>query len=137
MLIRIAEEHDLDALAVHDRRIPKEALGRSIAAGLVLTAHEENRLAGCLRWGLFLDEIPLISQIMVLEDHRGRGAGRALVENWESHMQEAGYDQVMAIAKAAECDQHFFRHLGYADAGAIALPGGPQALLLKKELPIV
>ena len=137
MLIRIAEEHDLDALAVHDRRINKEALGRIIAAGQVLTAHEENRLAGFLRWGLFLDETPLISQLMVLEDHRGRGAGRALEENWESRMREAGDEAVMAMAWAAECGQHFFRHLGYADAGVFTLPGGAHALLLKKELPII
>lgn len=134
MLIRIADEHDLDAIAVHDRHISKEALRRSIAAGQVLIAHAENKLAGWLRWSLFWDEIPFMNLLFLLEDYRGHGAGRALVATWEARMQEAGHKRVMTSTQANECAQHFYRHLGYEDVGAFALPGKTLELMLSKDL---
>jgi ribosomal protein S18 acetylase RimI-like enzyme len=57
-----------------------------------------------------------------------------LVEEWESHCRGAGYGLVLTSTMSDEHAQHFYRHLGYRDSGALELPGEAPEILFRKPL---
>ncbi|MNP74328.1 hypothetical protein D3C76_1711890 [compost metagenome] len=49
-------------------------------------------------------------------------------------MKQKGYDMVMTSTQADEGAQHFYRKLGYKDAGCLILDSQPLEILLTKKL---
>ena len=133
--VRPAALIDLDWLAANDRHIARSVLEESIRQGRVLIAEAEGEPVGWLRWNLFWDNTPFMNLLYLLEDHREKGLGRALVTRWEADMAAAGHQRLMTSTQSNESAQHFYRKLGYRDAGALLLPDEPAELLLLKELP--
>ena len=70
---------------------------------------------------------------MCIRDSR-QGLGRALVSRWVEDMRRQGHRRVMTSSQANEEGQHFYRRLGYQDAGALLLPGEPLEIIFLKEL---
>lgn len=134
--IRSSTVDDLGLLLPCDQHIAEDELVRILSAGRVLLAFEGSHFAGWLRYGLFWDEIPMVNRLYLQEDQRGRGNGRTLVMEWERRMLAAGYRRVMTSTQADEDAQHFWRKLGYRDAGALLLSEQATELLLLKELPV-
>ncbi|MGN1021578.1 MAG: GNAT family N-acetyltransferase [Aristaeellaceae bacterium] len=133
-MIRVATEHDLPWLAEHDRHIGSDALTESVRQGRILLAEQDGQPVGWLRWSLFWDEIPFMNMLYLLEGFRRQGLGRALVRRWEEDMRCQGHRRVMTSSQANEDGQHFYRPLGYQDAGALLLPGEPLEIIFLKEL---
>lgn len=125
---------DLDWLATHDRHIAREELEASLRQGRVLIIERTGERVGWLRWNLFWDNTPFMNLLYLLDGYRGQGLGRALVDRWETDMAALGHKLVMTSTQANEDAQHFYRRLGYRDAGALLLPGEPTELLFLKEL---
>jgi len=121
-MIRIAKHSDVPFLSEHDRRIPLERLEHKIDTGQVYVYMEAESPLGWLRFSHFWDLIPFMDMLFILEDHRGRGIGRRIVDRWESDMFAAGTDLVLTSTQADEQAQHFYRKLGYEDCGALFLP---------------
>lgn len=121
-----------------DRHLPEEAFARKVRdrEGYVLL--ENGRPAGLLRWNFFWDQIPFCSLLFVEEPLRGRGCGGALMGRWESDMAARGLRVLMTSTQADESAQHFYRRLGYRDAGCLLFPvqslRQPAELFLMKEL---
>ena len=90
--------------------------------------------AGWLRWNLFWDEIPFMNMLYFLEDYRGKGYGTQMVRFWESEMVKLGYDKVMTSSQANEFAQHFYRNLGYQDAGSFFPFCNDLEIIFTKEL---
>lgn len=71
-------------------------------------------------------------------EHQGKGYGRALMSHWEEDMKKAGYGMAMVSTQVDEQAQHFYRKLGYQDAGGlvITIPGyeQPMELFLIKKI---
>lgn len=133
--VRPAALIDLDWLAANDRHIARSVLEESIREGRVLIAEAGGEPVGWLRWNLFWDNTPFMNLLYLLEDHRGQSLGKALVARWEADAAALGYRRVMTSTQADETAQHFYRKLGYRDAGALLLPDEPTELLFLKELP--
>ena len=133
--IRPASLTDLDWLAAHDRHIARDALTESVERNRVLIMERAGERIGWLRWNLFWDNTPFMNLLYLLDGHRGQGHGRALVTRWEADMAALGHHLVMTSTQANEDAQHFYRRLGYRDAGALLLPEEPTELLFLKELP--
>lgn len=55
--------------------------------------------------------------IWVDEHYRGKGVGKQVVLFWEDKMKQKGFKTVMTSTLANEEAQHFYRKLGYRDAG--------------------
>ena len=84
MNIRIAEARDFTVISGHDRHISPAELENSIRLGRAAVAEEDGVLLGWLRWNLFWDNIPFLNLIYLLEPHRGKGHGKAMMDWWES-----------------------------------------------------
>ncbi len=111
-----------------DRALPPAELKRKIrdSQGYVLTA--DTQPVGLLRYNLFWDELPFCTLLMVEEGQRGRGYGRQLLLYWEGEMRRQGHTALLTSTRADEEAQHFYRKLGYRDAGCLLLdlPGWEQ-----------
>lgn len=58
-----------------------------------------------------------MNMLYFLEEYQGKGYGTQIVKFWENEMAKLGYDKVMTSSQANEFAQHFYRKLGYRDAG--------------------
>ena len=134
-MIRTATMDDLEFLADHDHLISRELMQRQISDSQVyVAATERDGIVGWLRYGLLWDCIPFMNMLYFLEPHRRKGLGRQIVARWEEDMRKQGFRMVLTCTQADEEGQHFYRRLGYADAGVLLLPGEPAELFMRKSL---
>ncbi len=134
VVIEAATDADLDFLPANDQHVSLDMLRRKVDAGEVLIARVDGEPVGWLRYGWFWDEIPFMNMLLVLDAARGQGIGSRLVSAWEARMCAAGHARVMTSTQSDETAQHFYRKLGYVDAGALLLPDEPAELLFIKSL---
>ena len=130
--IRLAVSADWPLWRALDGHISHELFLRKAGAGECCIALEDGAPAGLLRWNLFWDSVPFCTLLRVEEGRRGKGVGRALVNRWEADMAARGHGMVMTSTQVDETAQHFWRKLGYRDAGgfAVDVPGYAQPLEL-------
>ena len=133
-MVRYATDADISFLSAHDKHIAADELARIIGMNRVLVAHDGGRLVGWLRYGLFWDNTPFMNMLYVIDGERGKGQGRALASYWEDSMRAQGYERVMTSTQSDEQAQHFYRKLGYSDAGALLLPGEPLEIIMIKDV---
>ena len=107
---------------LRDTHLPRKEFRPLAERGRLLwiTAGEEK--AGVIRWGLFWDEIPFLNLLWLEPGRRRMGFGAKAMELWENARRAEGYRAVMTSSQADEEGQHFYRRLGYRDAGGL-LPG--------------
>ncbi|MNC50399.1 Acetyltransferase (GNAT) family protein [compost metagenome] len=75
-----------------------------------------------------------MNMIWVDEQYRDKGAGKQVVLFWEEQMKQKGFNLIMTSTQADEGAQHFYRKLGYKDAGCLILDAQPLEILLTKNL---
>ncbi len=133
--IRLAALGDLLDLVEKDR-LPEDELSAILGRGRVLVAEDGSQegFIGWLRWGLFWDEVPFMNRLHVAERRRGEGVGRLLVNEWERACVQDGHTTVMTSTLSAESAQHFYRKLGYIDAGCLLLPAESAELFFIKQI---
>lgn len=118
----------------HDHHISKTMLLQKISLGEVFLIRSDDSFAGWFRYNFFWDNTPFLNMLYLLEPYRGLGIGRRAMEFWQAEMKKLGYDQVMTSTLANEQAQHFYRKLGYRDAGCLLLEGEPLEILFVKNL---
>lgn len=116
--IRYATMADKEILLSKDSHIKESVWEDSINNKHEIVMFIDGNFAGWLRYNLFWDEIPFMNMLYFLEEYRGKGYGTQIVQFWESEMVRLGYDKVMTSSQANESAQHFYRKLGYQDAGS-------------------
>ena len=133
--VRPATQDDLSALNEKER-LPESELAAIVERRRVLLAEDgdEDGIVGWLRWGLFWDEVPFMNLLYVDEPRRGNGVGRLLVSEWERACGREGHTTVLTSTVSAESAQHFYRKLGYRDAGCLLLPGESAELFFIKQI---
>lgn len=101
MNIRFAEIKDRELLISYDKHISKEEMRNIIQQSRIILVEDHNQFVGWLRYNLFWDHTPFINMLYILEEYRGKGFGRQVVEFWENEMrpQEASV-QVMIRMKS-------------------------------------
>lgn len=129
-----ATPEESDWLLQRDHHIPGEVMAQKIAAGQVLVARVDGKIVGWLRYGFFWDALPFMNMLFLEEPYRRQGIGRQLVAEWEARMAAAGHELVMTSTLSNEQGQHFYRALGYQDAGGLLLPEEPLELFLIKRV---
>jgi GNAT superfamily N-acetyltransferase len=133
--VRVADLDDLGWLAAHDP-LDSDELGSVVRRGRVLLAEPADapEPLGFLRWGLFWDHVPMMNLLIVVPPARGHGVGRALVTEWERACADVGHATVLTSTQADESAQHFYRRLGYREAGSLIYPGQAIELLFSKTI---
>jgi GNAT superfamily N-acetyltransferase len=133
--VRLATHDDLDELTERER-LPEAEVAAILTRGRILLAVDDDRegVIGWLRWGLFWDEVPFMNRLHVDAPRRGAGVGRLLVSEWERDCGRDGHDTVMTSTLSAESAQHFYRRLGYTDAGCLFLPGESAEIFFIKRI---
>ena len=136
MIIRYAEITDFIWLKDHDEHISKEILDIKIKSKEVYVVQENTELIGLLRYNLFWDNIPFMNMIYFLEEYRGKGYGKILVNYWENKMVKKGYKNVLTSTLSNEEAQHFYRKLGYNEIGGFKLLKESFEIIFHKRLQI-
>jgi GNAT superfamily N-acetyltransferase len=133
--VRLATQDDLNQLTERDR-LPEAEVAAILTRGRILLAVDDDTegFVGWLRWGLFWDEVPFMNRLHVDAPRRGAGVGRLLVSEWERGCGRDGRDIVMTSTLSAESAQHFYRRLGYSDAGCLLLPGESAEIFFIKHI---
>ncbi|NBC70948.1 GNAT family N-acetyltransferase [Paenibacillus sacheonensis] len=135
MNIAAASESDYDYIRERDRHLAERLIRSKIQAGeIYMLLHDDGTRIGWMRYGYFWDNTPFMNMLWIDEPYRGKGTGKQVVLHWENEMLEHGFKLVMTSTLANEGAQHFYRKLGYADAGCLLLPGEPLEILFIKAI---
>ena len=134
MEIRYAGPGDVEMIAEYDEHISKEELKNAIAMKRIILLFIGGKFEGWLRFNLFWDNIPFMNLLFILEEQRGKGYGKKLVEFWEHEMVKQGYEYVLTSSLSDEEGQFFYRKLGYTDRGALVLPDEPLEIIFYKKI---
>ena len=134
MEIRYAKPGDIEMISEYDEHVSKEELRNAIAMKRIILLFIGGQFEGWLRFNLFWDNIPFMNLLFILEEQRGKGYGRKLVEFWEHEMAKQGYTFVMTSSLSDEHGQFFYRKLGYTDRGALVLPDEPLEIIFYKSI---
>ncbi|MDI6400968.1 GNAT family N-acetyltransferase [Balneolaceae bacterium ANBcel3] len=117
-----------------DRWLSEEALKNKVSSNEVLLAQDGKIIVGWLRFGYFWDIIPIMNMLFIDEAYRGKGTGKALVQFWEDEMKKKGHTLVLTSSPSNEDAQHFYRKIGFTDAGSFTLPNEPVEQIFTKQL---
>ena len=131
---RIAIDSDLPFLREVDRHVSPQVQANLVSQGRVMVAEVDGVAVGCLRWGMFWDEVPFMNLLLVVPERRGQGVGTTLIQAWETSQVAAGNSMVLTSTVSAERAQHLYRRLGYVDSGALLLPDEAAELIFRKTL---
>ena len=117
-----ATQNEFKWLKERDHNISEATLKKKISDKEIIIAKSENEFLGWLRFGFFWDSIPFMNMLFIDEVHRSKGIGKKLVQFWESEMKNREHKIVMTSSQTDEEAQHFYRKLGYVEAGSFTLP---------------
>lgn len=135
MKICFATESDYEYIRNRDHHISEGLLLSKIKGNeIYILRNQDEGHIGWMRYGYFWDNTPFMNMIWVDEPYRGKGVGKQVVLFWEEQMKERGFDLIMTSTQADEGAQHFYRKLGYKDAGCLILDTQPLEILLTKKL---
>lgn len=128
--IRCARAEDRDFWIGLDAHLPPAGFEQKVRDRQGYIILDGDSPAGVMRYNLFWDSVPFLTLIYLGEGFRRRGLGAQAVSRWEAEMRSMGHTAVMTSTQADEQAQHFYRKLGYRDAGCLILdlPGLSQPL---------
>jgi len=134
MKLALATEKDYSYIVERDRHFPKFLVKTKIEQKEIFIIRENEIEIGWMRYGYFWDHIPFMNMIWIDAAYRGQGIGKYVVLHWEELMSQKGFELVMTSTQADEEAQHFYRKLGYKDAGCLLLETQPLEIFLTKKL---
>jgi ribosomal protein S18 acetylase RimI-like enzyme len=138
MEVCAATPEDLAFWESLDGHIEREELLRKIRDGRCFLIKQHDEPVGVMRYNLFWDSIPFLTMLILREPFRRQGLGRRAMAFWEGEMRSLGHPCVMTSTQSDEAAQHFYRALGYRDAGCLLLDipplRQPMEILLIKAL---
>lgn len=135
MNIALANDSDVEYIRERDHHISEDLIRSKIKQNQIYMMRDQHTgVIGWMRYGYFWDNIPFMNLIWIDEPFRGKGVGKQVVDFWEEQMKQEGFHLVMTSTQADEEAQHFYRKLGYKDAGCLILDTQPLEILLTKSL---
>lgn len=136
--LKTATAEDLPFILEMDGEIKRGELERILETARYFVIAQNGWPVGVLRYGLFWDKIPFLNLIKIKEHARNKGAGREAMALWEEKMKRLGHNIVLTSSQADETAQHFYRKIGYRDAGELRFLGitgqqeAPELFFIKK-----
>ena len=129
-IIDYVSEKDKDFWFLLDKHMPESEFILKVRDKRGYVIKDDEKPIGILRYNLFWDNTPFLSLIYFKEHYRRKEFGKKAMLYWEKEMRTLGYKMVMTSTQVNEDSQHFYRKLGYKDAGCLVLdiPGYEQPL---------
>lgn len=122
-MLSIRYASDADSAFWHslDAHLPQCEFERKVRdkMGYVISCGDEP--IGVMRYNLFWDTIPFLTLIFFKDAWRAQGFGKQAMRHWEGEMRSLGHKIVMTSTQADENAQHFYRKIGYKDAGCLLM----------------
>ncbi len=135
MRIGWATDRDYDYIVERDHHLLESLIMSKIKAKEIYILREaEDRNIGFMRYSYFWDNTPFMNLIWIDELYRGKGIGEQVVALWEQEMKQQGCELLMTSTQANEAAQHFYRKLGFKDAGCLLLDNEPLEIILTKSI---
>ncbi len=138
MKIRYVEKEDKEFWFSLDKHLAEAEFEKKVRDKMGYVLIEDGQPIGLLRYNLFWDNTPFCTMLYIDWEHHKRGYGKELLAYWEADMKKAGYGMVMTSTQVDEEAQHFYRKLGYQDAGGfvVNVPGyeQPMEMLMVKGI---
>ncbi|EKS4345610.1 GNAT family N-acetyltransferase [Clostridium sporogenes] len=135
MKIEYASELDFQFILDNDRHVSKQLIKNKLKEKEIMIAKDQdNKIIGWLRYSYFWDNTPFMNMLYLNENYRNKRIGKKLVEFWETEMKSKGYELVMTSTLSNEQAQHFYRKLGYKDAGSLLLDDEPLEIIFTKSI---
>lgn len=135
MNIRYANDSDYEFLKENDKHIFQSLTFKKIKdKEIIILENDDDQTVGWLRYGYFWDQIPFMNMLFIKKEHRSRGWGRDLVFFWEEEMKKRKAGMVMTSTQTDENAQHFYRKIGYQDAGCLILETQAMEMILTKKI---
>lgn len=129
-MIRYVEINDKKEWYDLDRHLPENVFDEKVRTKRGYVLVEDEKIIGILRYNLFWDNTPFCTMLFIEDSYRSNGYGRQMMEHWEQDMKAQGYGMLMTSTQVDEDAQHFYRKLGYKDAGGfiVEVPGFEQPM---------
>ena len=134
MIIEYGTADDFAVLKVWDKHLSPEQLQKALVDKRIIILKEGNKLCGWLRYNFFWDNTPFLNMLEVLEEYRNKKHATELMAFWEKEMQNQGFRLLLTSSQSDEKAQHFYRKLGYCDAGVLLLDTQASEIFFRKEL---
>ncbi|MWC29779.1 GNAT family N-acetyltransferase [Paenibacillus sp. MMS18-CY102] len=135
MKIELATELDYSYIRERDKHLLERLIIPKInGKEIYILRDQEGANIGWMRYGYFWDNTPFMNMIWIDSEYRGQGIGQQVVRFWENEMKQKGCALVMTSTLANEEAQHFYRKLGYKDAGCLLLDNEPLEIILTKVI---
>ena len=133
--VRLAEGGDLEFVG-QDRYLDSDILKRKVDHGEVFLAEMDGVPAGYLRLEFLWSAQPYIALVRVIEAHRGRGVGKAMLAYVEEVLRSSGRSSLLSSSQADEPEpQAWHRHMGFVECGIInGLNEGVGEIFFAKQL---
>ncbi|GKU27871.1 GNAT family N-acetyltransferase [Clostridium folliculivorans] len=133
--IEYANKSEIQYIIDNDKHVSTELVEMKIKSKeILLVKDEEHKILGWLRFNYFWDNTPFMNLLYIDEAYRNKGVGTSLVYFWEIEMKARGYELVMTSTLSNELAQHFYRKLGYKDAGSLLLENEPLEIIFTKNI---
>jgi ribosomal protein S18 acetylase RimI-like enzyme len=133
-MLRTAQDTDLTFLSGFTSGPRDDQLRAQVRDGRLRIIESAEGAVGFIKFYILWEVLPFIEVIIIREDCRGRGIGRAAIGEWEAEMSGRSFQRAIVSTQADETAQYFWRRIGYQDCGYLALPGRPVELLLHRDL---
>lgn len=135
MKIDFATDLDFEYIRNQDRHLSESLILSKIKGNeIYIIRDQDDQNIGWMRYGYFWDNTPFMNLIWLDEPYRNKGIGKQVVLFWEEQMKEKGFNFIMTSTQADEGAQHFYRKLGYKDAGSLILDTQPLEIFFAKLL---
>jgi len=129
-----AKQENLQWLKERDCHLTEEIIRKKISDREIIVTEAAGKVIGLLRFGYFWDIYPFMNLIIIDEEYQRKGIGKQLVIFWEEEMKKRKHKYVLTSTQSDEEAQHFYRKLGYNDAGSLILPGEVLEIIFIKTL---
>ena len=133
-MLRAAEDTDLAFLRSFTSGPRDEQLRAQVRDGRLRIIESSEGAVGFIKFYILWEVLPFIEVIIVRDDCRGRGIGRAAIREWEAEMSLRSFQRAIVSTQADETAQYFWRRIGYQDCGYLALPGRPVELFMHRNI---
>ncbi len=118
---RFATEDDKEWCQILDTRVTDDIFRFKVEHDELIIGELDGERAGYLRLEYWYLDLPFIGLIVVEEENRKKGVGKAILEFLEKHLVSSGRTRLYSSSTVDESEpQAWHRHMGFKDCGIIA-----------------